>query len=479
MYEWSDGGKTALPIFPESHPAVKRIVPVVLAVALFMENMDSTVIATSLATIAEDIGTNPIALKLALTSYYVSLATFIPISGRIADRFGARFVFQCAIAVFMLGSLACAISSSLEAFVAARFLQGVGGAMMTPVGRLLLVRAADKSDLVTAMAWFSIPAMVGPLIGPPIGGAISTYADWRWIFLINLPIGLIGIVMSQKVLPYVEPVATIRFDWPGFAISALACSGLVFGMSIISLPALPPIFGFTLAAGGVAFALLYIRHARRSPDPLLHLSLLKIDTLRASITGGGLFRIGTGALPFLLPLMLQLGFGYTPFESGLVSAATVGGAMAMKLMARPLLRRFGFRTALMSTAVLGGASVAVIGFYRPDMPLVLLLVLLLVGGFFRSLFFTSTNALAFADVPPARAVDATAMLAAFQQVAIATGVALAGGILEAGVVMRGGVLPVPADFTVAFIAAGCVTIAAFFCFRSLPASAGSEISGRR
>ena len=160
MYEWSDGGKTALPIFPESHPAVKRIVPVVLAVALFMENMDSTVIATSLATIAEDIGTNPIALKLALTSYYVSLATFIPISGRIADRFGARFVFQCAIAVFMLVSLACAISSSLEAFVAARFLQGVGGAMMTPVGRLLLVRAADKSDLVTAMAWFSIPAMV-------------------------------------------------------------------------------------------------------------------------------------------------------------------------------------------------------------------------------------------------------------------------------------------------------------------------------
>jgi EmrB/QacA subfamily drug resistance transporter len=458
---------------------VKRIVPVVLAVALFMENMDSTVIATSLATIAEDIGTNPIALKLALTSYYVSLATFIPISGRVADRFGARFIFQCAIVVFMLGSLACALSSSIEAFVAARFLQGMGGAMMTPVGRLLLVRAANKSDLVTAMAWFSIPAMVGPLIGPPIGGAISTYADWRWIFLINLPIGLIGIVMSQKVLPYVEPIATIRFDWPGFVISGLACSGLVFGLSVISLPALPPIIGFTLAAVGMLFALLYIRHARRSPDPLLHLSLLKVDTLRASITGGGLFRIGTGALPFLLPLMLQLGFGYTPFESGLVSAATVGGAMAMKLMARPLLRRFGFRTALMSTAVLGGASVAVIGFYRPDMPLILLLVLLLVGGFFRSLFFTSTNALAFADVPPPRAGDATAMLAAFQQVSIATGVAMAGGILEAGVVLRGGVLPVPADFTVAFIAAGCVTVAALFCFRSLPASAGSEISGRR
>ena len=316
-----------------------QIVPLVVATALFMENTDSTVIATALPAIAQSLNEDPIALKLALTAYLVSLAIFIPISGWMADRFGARTVFRVALGVFMAGSLACAASGSLLGFVAARFLQGIGGAMMVPVGRLVILRSVPKAELVTALAYLTIPALIGPILGPPLGGLITTWLDWRWIFLINLPIGLIGIVMSQKVLPYVEPVATIRFDWPGFAISALACSGLVFGMSIISLPALPPIFGFTLAAGGVAFALLYIRHARRSPDPLLHLSLLKIDTLRASITGGGLFRIGTGALPFLLPLMLQLGFGYTPFESGLVSAATVGGAMAMKLMARPLLRR--------------------------------------------------------------------------------------------------------------------------------------------
>lgn len=213
---------------------MKTIVPVVLAVALFMENMDSSIISTSLATISADIGTSPIALKLALTSYYVALATFIPISGRMADRFGPKLVFQSAITVFMAGSLACAMSNSLTGFVAARFLQGMGGAMMTPVGRLLLVRSYSKSELVSAMAWFSIPAMIGPLVGPPVGGAISTYADWRWIFLINLPIGVAGIVLARRVLPYIAPLQAVRFDWPGFVLSSLACASLVFGLSIIS-----------------------------------------------------------------------------------------------------------------------------------------------------------------------------------------------------------------------------------------------------
>ncbi|MEO9788732.1 MAG: MFS transporter, partial [Aurantimonas coralicida] len=194
---------------------MNRIVPVVLAVALFMENMDSTVIATSLPAIAADIGTSPIALKLALTSYYVSLAVFIPISGRIADHWGPKLVFRLAIAVFVLGSLACAMADSLGAFVVARFLQGMGGAMMTPVGRLLLVRAVPKSDLVGAMAWFTIPALMGPLIGPPVGGAIATYADWRWIFLINLPIGVVGIWLAGRFLPKVDRVSGVHFDWPG------------------------------------------------------------------------------------------------------------------------------------------------------------------------------------------------------------------------------------------------------------------------
>jgi EmrB/QacA subfamily drug resistance transporter len=458
---------------------LKRIVPIVLAVALFMENMDSTVIATSLATIAEDIGTSPIALKLALTSYYVSLAIFIPISGRMADRFGAKSIFQCAILVFMLGSLACALANSLEGFVAARFLQGMGGAMMTPVGRLLLVRAAPRSELVSAMAWFSIPAMIGPLVGPPVGGAISTYADWRWIFVINLPIGLIGIVLAQRYLPYVEKVKGVTFDWLGFALSGLACAGLVFGLSVVSLPALPPVTGVSMTLVGALFTWLYVSHARRRERPLLDVTLFSIPTLRAAVVGGGLFRLGAGAVPFLFPLMLQLGFGYSAFQSGLITCVSIGGAMTMKILAKPILKRFGFRTTLVGTAIIGGAFMGAIGFYRPDTPIVLLLVLLLIGGFFRSLVFTSINTIAFADVTPARTGDATAILAAFQQVAIAAGVAVAGAILEGGLALTGGEIPTLTTFSVAFFIVGGLTMASALAFLRLSPEDGAEIAGRR
>ncbi|RFC62130.1 MFS transporter [Fulvimarina endophytica] len=456
-----------------------RIVPIVLAVALFMETMDATVIATSLPVIAADLGTSPIALKLALTSYYVSLAVFIPVSGRLADRFGAKNVFRLAIAVFMLGSLACALSSSLEAFVASRFLQGVGGAMMTPVGRLLLVRAVPKSDLVGAMAWFTIPALIGPLVGPPLGGAIATYSDWRWIFLINLPIGAIGILLATRFLPFVERVRTVSFDAPGFLLSGFACAGLVFGFSIISLPALPPVFGVGLILAGLAAGLAYIRHSRRTETPILRLSLLRVPTLRASITAGTLFRVGTGATPFLLPLMLQMGYGYTALQSGLVASAAMGGAIAMKFLARPLLKRFGFRSTLMVSTVVGGALIVAIGFETLWGSVIVLAGLLLVGGFFRSLFFTGINTLGFADLSTAQAGDATAMMAATQQVSIAMGVALAGTVLEAGMAIAGSQTPQIADFAAAFAVAGVLMMSAALPFLALPREAGDEVAGRQ
>lgn len=458
---------------------MKRIVPVVLAVALFMENIDSTVIATSLATIARDIGTSPIALKLALTSYYVSLAVFIPISGRMADRFGARAVFQAAIGVFMLGSLACGFANSLEGFVAARFLQGIGGAMMTPVGRLLLVRAVPRSDLVAAMAWFTIPALIGPLIGPPLGGAISTYADWRWIFFINLPIGIIGMMLAQRFLPFIEPMPEVQFDWKGFVLSGLACAGVVFGLSVVSLPALPPSVGVATTVIGLAFALVYVRHARRHERPVVELRLFRIPTLRAAVVGGGVFRIGAGAVPFLFPLMLQLGLDYSPFESGLISAVSIGGAMMMKTLVKPILKQFGFRVTLLGAGVVGGLLMGALGFYRPDIPLVVLLLLLLIGGFFRSLFFTSVNTMAFADVPQARTGDATALLAAFQQIAIAGGVATAGAVLEASMIWHGREAATLGDFSLAFFVVGVATLLSTLAFLRLPADAGAEVAGRR
>jgi EmrB/QacA subfamily drug resistance transporter len=458
---------------------VKRIVPLVLAVALFMENIDSTVIATSLATIARDIGTSPIALKLALTSYYVALAVFIPISGRMADRFGAKPVFQTAIGVFLAGSLACGFATSLEGFVVARFVQGMGGAMMTPVGRLLLVRAVPRSDLVSAMAWFTMPALVGPLIGPPLGGFISTYADWRWIFFINIPVGFVGMALAQRFLPRVEPMRDVTFDWIGFALSGLACAGVVFGLSVVSLPALPPAVGLATTVIGAVFAVLYIRHSRRTEHPVVRLDLLRIATLRASVIGGSLFRIGAGATPFLFPLMLQLGFGYSAFQSGLVSAVSIGGAMTTKALIKPILKRFGFRPTLVLSALVGGALIGAIAFYRPVVPIAVLIVLMLIGGFFRSMFFTGTNTIAFADVPQNRSGDATSMLAAFQQVAIAGGVATAGGILEAGIVLNGTGHATLADFSVAFLAVGLVTMLAAIPFMRLSREAGAELAGRR
>jgi EmrB/QacA subfamily drug resistance transporter len=310
---------------------MNRVTPLILAVALFMEQMDSTVIATALPTIAADLGVGPITLKLALTAYMVALAIFIPVSGWMADRFGAKRIFRAAILVFMVGSLLCAISDSLLFFVASRFVQGMGGAMMTPVGRLVLLRTTKKSELVSAMALLTIPGLLGPITGPPVGGFITTFFSWHWIFLINIPIGLLGLVLSSRYLPDIEPIETAAIDWRGFALSSGAASGLVFGLSVMSLPALPIAVGATATLAGVACLILYVRHARHHPAPLLDLSLFGNRSFRAAIIGGTVFRIAAGATPFLLPLMLQLGFGMSAFQSGMTTFIAAVGAISTQV----------------------------------------------------------------------------------------------------------------------------------------------------
>src|SRR5262245_41274495 len=295
-----------------------RIVPLIIAVALFMENMDSTVIATSLPAIAADIGTNPLALKLAVTSYLLSLAIFIPASGWTADRFGARTVFRAAIAVFVLGSIGCALSGSLTDFVIARIVQGMGGAMMTPVGRIVVVRTISKRDLVAAMAWVTTPALIGPVLGPPIGGFITTYATWHWIFIINVPIGLVGILLATRYIPDVRAEKHERFDVIGMILAGLGIGGMAFGLSVLGLNFLPWYVVIALVFGGGGFLMAYLAHARRTENPALDLSLFRLPTFFASVVGGFIFRLGLGALPFLLPLMLQIGFGMTPFQSGMI-----------------------------------------------------------------------------------------------------------------------------------------------------------------
>jgi EmrB/QacA subfamily drug resistance transporter len=443
-----------------------------------MENMDSTVIATSLPAIAADIQTSPIALKLALTAYLVSLAIFIPISGWMADRFGAKRVFRFAIGVFVIGSISCAAAGSLPEFVLARFLQGIGGAMMTPVARLVLVRATARRDLVSAMAWLTVPALIGPLVGPPVGGFITTYLSWHWIFLINAPIGAAGIWLAGRYLPEIESHGSKPLDVRGFFLAAIAASGVVFGLSVVSLPALPPIVGLVTLAVGTIAAALYVRHAGRTADPLLDFRLLRNPTFRAAIVGGSVFRIGTGAIPFLLPLLFQVGFGLTPFQSGMLTFTSAIGALSMKFLAPFTLRTGGFRNVLIIAALLSGAFIAANAFFTPYTPPAVIIAVLISAGFLRSLFFTSGNALVFADIDDKDASQATAISAASQQATIAIGVAVGGGMLEATTFLTGE--PIDASsFFAAFIVVGSITALSALFFVGLPKDAGNSVSGHR
>lgn len=457
------------PFPPPSAPTL-RIVPLILAVALFMENMDSTVIATSLANIANDIGTDPIALKLALTTYLVALAIFIPISSWMADRFGSRNVFRAAIVIFILGSVACAISNSLLTFVLSRFLQGMGGALMTPVARLVLVRVTPRNQLVDAMAWLSIPGLVGPIMGPPVGGFITTYFSWHWIFLINVPIGLIGIALVSRFLPDYHRNKPRPMDFTGFLLAGAAFAGWVFGISVLTLPALPASFGYGAMIFGTVAAVGYWFHFRRTEYPLLDLRLFRLPLFRVTVVAGTFFRLGTGAMPFLFPLMLQLAFGLSPFESGSITFASAVGAFAAKFVAEWTIEKLGFRVLLVISTFVTVLGVIAMGLYTPGTPLTVIIPLLVITGFFQSLFWTATNAFTFADVSDKDSGQANVMSQVGIQLSLAFGVALGGGVLEAARLSHGGE-PVLFDFHIAFYAIAAMAFVSTVMFLRIPKTA--------
>src|ERR1700733_125896 len=463
---------------PRNSMNKERLIPLIVATALFMENMDSTVIATSLPAIAADIGTSPLTLKLAITSYLLSLAVFIPASGWTADRFGARMVFSAAVAVFMIGSIGCALSTSVTHFVIARTLQGIGGAMMTPVGRLVLLRSIDKSALVNAMAWVTVPALVGPVIGPPLGGFITTYFSWHWIFLINIPIGLLGIVMALR---YIDPIRSEdpeRFDLYGLMLAGIGLGGIAFGLSIAGLNLLPWTAVIALVAVGTISMTLYVIHATKTASPVLDFSLLKLPTMRASIIGGFLFRLGIGSLPFLLPLLMQVGFGLSPLRSGLVTFASAVGAMGMKTLAARIIRTFGFRNIMTINAVVSSIFLAACALFTISTPLLLIMILLVVGGFFRSLQFTAINTLAYAEVEPDRMSRATTLVSVNQQLAVSAGVAVGAFSVESTMWVHHVSELTAADFAPAFIVVSIISTISTYFFYEMPADAGHQVSGR-
>jgi EmrB/QacA subfamily drug resistance transporter len=456
----------------------ERLIPLIVATALFMENMDSTVIATSLPAIAADIGTSPLTLKLAITSYLLSLAVFIPASGWTADRFGARLVFSLAIGVFIMGSIGCALSSSVTDFVIARIVQGFGGAMMTPVGRLVLLRSIDKSALVNAMAWVTVPALVGPVLGPPLGGFITTYLTWHWIFLINIPIGMLGIFMALR---YIDPIRSEdpeRFDLYGLVLAGIGLGGIAFGLSVAGLNLLPWSAVIALVALGCVSMTLYVIHARRTSSPVLDFALLRLPTMRASIIGGFMFRLGIGSLPFLLPLLMQVGFGLSPLRSGLVTFASAVGAMGMKTLAARIIKTFGFRNIMTINAVVSSVFLAACALFTIQTPLLLIMILLVVGGFFRSLQFTAINTLAYAEVEPNRMSRATTLVSVNQQLAVSAGVAVGAASVESTMWLHHVTELSAGLFAPAFVVVSVISALSAYFWWEMPVDAGHQVSGR-
>ena len=454
-----------------------RITALIVACALFMQNLDSTIIATALPTMARAFGAEPVHMNVALTAYLLALAVFIPASGWIADRFGAKHVFRLAIVIFTLGSVLCGWSDSLGELVAARIFQGMGGAMMVPVGRLVLLRTVPKSELVAAMAWLSTPALLGPVLGPPIGGFIVDYFSWRAIFNINIPVGILGVVLVTLYVDDVREPNGARFDWRGFVLSGTALASLMFGLETIGRGIFPQALCIAAIALGIGAGAAYAWHARRHTAPLIDFTLLRYRTFLVAVAGGSLFRIGIGAIPFLLPMMLQLTFGKSAAESGLITFASSLGALAMKPAATGALRAFGFRDTLLANCVVSSVLLGAVAFFEPGWPAVPIFAILLAGGFFRSLQFTAYNALAYSDIPRPQMGLATGFYATVQQVSSTLGVTIGAASLTVTMALAGSPAPLLGDFATAFL------VVAGFALGSLPVSmlltrnAAQDVSG--
>ena len=469
---------TAPPSLQKRHVRPRTIL-LIVASAMFMEQLDGTVLATALPTMARSFDADPLHMNIALTSYLLTLAMFIPASGRIADRFGSRSTFRAAIALFTLGSILCAQAPTLGALVAARMLQGAGGAMMSPVGRLVMLRVVSKAELVRSMAWLMIPATIGPIVGPPVGGFIVTYLSWHWIFYINVPIGVLGITLVTLFFDEMkEPVRT-QFDVRGLLLCGTALACLMFGIEVASRGAGSILVVAALLGTGLLSGTLYVLHARHHPRPMLDFRLLRITTFRMSMLCGSLSRIAVGALPFLLPMMFQIGFGDSAAQSGMVTFASAIGSLAMRTCAPWFLKRLGFKPVLTWIGALATLLLALSAAFRPDWPLPLIYGVLIANGFFQSLQFMAYNTIAYADVPREQMSAATSFYTTFQQMSLTLGIALSAAGLAASIAVNGHAEARLPDFSVAFLFVAAISLMAPLLATRLDKDAGDALSGHR
>jgi len=464
---------------PEKAKRGSSLIVMLVAATFFMENLDGTIIATALPQMARSFDVHPADMSLGITAYLLTLAVFIPISGWAADRFGLRTVLGSAIALFTAASVLCGATSTLPAFAASRVLQGIGGAMMVPVGRLAVLRATPKDGLMRAIAIITWPGLVAPVIGPPLGGFITTYSSWRWIFYLNVPLGFIGLFLTLRHIDNVREDAKRRFDLPGFALCGVACTTLLYAMELVGRnDASWPLVG-ALVAVGVAAGFASWRHLGRAAQPVVDLSALKVNTFAVAMGGGSLFRIAISAAPFLLPLMFQVGFGMNAFDSGLLTLAVFAGNLSMKVITTPVMRRFGFRAVLMVNGVIAALSLAAMSLLAPSTPKLVIVAVLFASGLSRSLQFTALNTLSFADVPKAQMSGASALSSTLFQMSMGVGVAIGAIALRFGEWLHGHDAHsiAPEDFGVAFLIVGLVGLLGVIDFIRLPKDAGALVSG--
>ncbi|WP_147200421.1 multidrug transporter subunit MdtD [Pantoea sp. MBD-2R] len=449
--------------------------PWIAAMAFFMQSLDATILNTALPAIAQSLNRSPLAMQSAVISYTLTVAMLIPVSGWLADRFGTRKIFIIAVSLFTLGSLACALSSSLAMLVIFRIVQGIGGAMMMPVARLALLRAYPRSELLPVLNFVTMPGLIGPVLGPLLGGVLVTYATWHWIFLINIPMGILGIVYARKYMPdFTTPKR--RFDLVGF---------LLFGTGLVLLSSGIELFGERIVAtavalavtfGGILLLLLYIVHARRNPAPLIPLPMFKTRTFSVGILGNIASRLGTGCIPFLMPLMLQVGFGYSAVLAGCMMAPTAVGSILAKSTVTQVLRWFGYRKTLMWISIIIGLLIASFSLQSPASDLIMLLLPLFILGMAMSTQFTAMNTITLADLNDANASSGNSMLAVTQQLAISFGVAVSAAVLRFYENFDGTTVQ---HFHATFLTMGVVTILSGLVFMLLKPGDGRHLISNR
>lgn len=468
-------------VAPKDSGAVTRgwVVPAIIGSALLMQTLNATVISNALPAMAKSFGVEPVRLSIAITVYMLSAAIFLPLSGWLADRFGAKRIFLASIVLYACGSLVCALSGSLWQLTAARFVQGAAGATLMPVGRLVLLRTTPKSELVGAMSVVTMPALLGPVVGPVLGGAIVTFADWPWIFLINLPIAVVGFLLVRAYVPDVKEQDAPPVDIPGILLTGLGLAALIFGFENLGRDALSPWAVAGLFVLGFASLGIYGRHAGRTPHAVVNLSIFRKKTFAAATIGGAFMRTAMGANPFLMAMLLQVAFGMSAFAAGTMTFVSAAGALAMKTTAPPILRRFGFRTVLLVNAVIVGVSFMSYALFRPDWPHWAIMVILAVGGFFRSLQFSSLNGLAYAEIDQGEMSRAATTASMVQQLVQSIGIGLSASVLHLLMTLQGKTELTVEVVAPTFVIAGVFTMISMLWFVRLPADAGDEMNGRK